>query len=70
MLQSRIALDVMGGDHAPDAILRGALAACSPLGKHRIAPERLLLVGDEPTIRAKLAGWMPAPASRSVTRPR
>jgi glycerol-3-phosphate acyltransferase PlsX len=61
MLQSRIALDVMGGDHAPDAILRGALAACSPLGKHRIAPERLLLVGDEPTIRAKLAGMDAGP---------
>ena len=55
MLQTRIALDVMGGDHAPDAILRGALAACSPLGKLRMAPERILLVGDERTIRAKLA---------------
>jgi glycerol-3-phosphate acyltransferase PlsX len=55
MLQTRIALDVMGGDRAPDAILRGALAACSPLGKLRMAPERLLLVGDEKLIRARLS---------------
>jgi glycerol-3-phosphate acyltransferase PlsX len=56
MLQTRIALDVMGGDRAPDAILRGALAACSPLGKLRMAPERILLVGDEKVIRAGLSG--------------
>jgi glycerol-3-phosphate acyltransferase PlsX len=55
MLQTRIALDVMGGDRAPDAVLRGALAACSPLGKLRMAPERILLVGDERTIRAGLS---------------
>lgn len=54
MLATRIALDVMGGDRAPDAILRGALAACSPLGKLRMAPERLLLVGDEKLIRTRL----------------
>jgi glycerol-3-phosphate acyltransferase PlsX len=51
----RIALDVMGGDRAPDAVLQGALVACDPAGKHRIAPERLLLVGDEKTIRERLA---------------
>ena len=56
MLETRIALDVMGGDHAPDAILRGAIAACSPQAKLRVAPDRILLVGDEPTIRSKLAG--------------
>jgi glycerol-3-phosphate acyltransferase PlsX len=55
MLQKRIALDVMGGDRAPDAILRGALAACSPLGKQRMAPERILLVGDEKAMRTRLA---------------
>lgn len=54
MLATRIALDVMGGDRAPDAILRGALAACSPLGKLRMAPERLVLVGDEKSIRTRL----------------
>lgn len=60
-LHTRIALDVMGGDHAPDVILRGALAACSPLGKHRIPPERILLVGDESTIRSKLAAMNAGP---------
>lgn len=57
MPQTRIALDIMGGDRAPDAILRGALAACDPLGKLRMAPERLLLVGDEKMIRARLSEW-------------
>jgi phosphate acyltransferase len=54
MLTTRIALDIMGGDRAPDAILRGALAACAPNGKQRIAPQRLLLVGDETVIRKGL----------------
>lgn len=57
MLQTRIALDIMGGDRAPDAILRGALSACDPLGKLRMAPERLLLVGDETLIRGRLSQW-------------
>lgn len=55
MQHTRIALDVMGGDHAPDAIVRGALLACSKDGKWKLPPGRLLLVGDETTIRAKLA---------------
>jgi glycerol-3-phosphate acyltransferase PlsX len=55
MVPKRIALDVMGGDRAPEAILRGALAACAATGKQRIPPERLLLVGDEKTTRAGLA---------------
>ena len=55
MAPPRIALDVMGGDRAPDATLRGALAVCAPDGRHRIPPERLLLVGDEPRIRDHLA---------------
>ena len=54
MTGTQIALDVMGGDDAPDALLRGALAACDPLGHLRIAPERLLLVGDEEVIRPRL----------------
>ena len=45
----------MGGDKAPGAILRGALEACSPLGGLRIAPERLVLVGDLPRIESLLA---------------
>jgi len=54
MQNKRIALDIMGGDHAPDPIVRGALLACARDGKWRLSPERLLLVGDEALIRAKL----------------
>ncbi|MBS3821675.1 MAG: phosphate acyltransferase PlsX [Phycisphaerae bacterium] len=43
----RIAIDVMGGDHAPDAILDGALDALPRLAED----DRLIFVGDEPTIR-------------------
>lgn len=43
----RIAIDVMGGDHAPDAILAGSLAAIGLFGPD----DRLVLVGDEQTIR-------------------
>jgi glycerol-3-phosphate acyltransferase PlsX len=47
----RIAVDVMGGDHAPNAILAGCLDAVGLL-----APEdRLVLVGDESIIRKGLA---------------
>ena len=46
----RIAIDVMGGDHAPDVILTGALAARDELGdRHEI-----VLVGDEGLIRDSL----------------
>lgn len=42
----RIAVDAMGGDHAPDAIVKGCLDALTHL-----APEdRLVLVGDEEVI--------------------
>lgn len=54
MAPPRIALDVMGGDRAPDATLRGALAACSPGGRHGIPPDRLLLVGDQAVIEERL----------------
>lgn len=54
MTTSRIALDVMGGDHAPEAILDGALIATeeAPAGGAAIPAERILLVGDETRIRA------------------
>lgn len=55
MAPARIALDVMGGDKAPDAILRGALAACDPAGRWKMSHTRILLVGDEAVIRARLA---------------
>lgn len=55
MAGSLIALDVMGGDDAPAATLKGALAACSSKGALRVPPERMLLVGDEPRMQ-KLLG--------------
>ena len=54
MVGSLIALDVMGGDDAPEATLKGALAACSGKAALRVAPERLLLVGDKPRMDALL----------------
>lgn len=55
----RIAIDVMGGDHAPDAIMKGVIDAL-PL----LAPdETLVLIGQEDAIRAHLA-------ERAVNDPR
>lgn len=53
MPDDRIALDVMGGDRAPQALLAGALAATAG-GAQAILPERVLLVGDEDVIAAEL----------------
>ncbi len=47
----RIAIDVMGGDHAPDAILAGSLDAVDMLRPE----DRLVLIGDESIIREELA---------------
>lgn len=44
----RIAIDVMGGDYAPDAILAGSVAALAVLTSPN---DRLILVGDEKIIR-------------------
>lgn len=57
MAHDRIALDVMGGDHAPLAVLEGALLAVRPEseGGKGLPPERLLLVGEETTLREGLA---------------
>jgi len=49
-----IALDVMGGDHAPAAIVKGALDA-APLLK-----AKLLLVGDEAKFKHLLPDILPA----------
>ncbi len=54
-MSDRIALDVMGGDHAPEAILAGAVKACGPEGRRQLDPSRVLLVGDEERIRPALA---------------
>ncbi len=50
----RIALDVMGGDNAPDAILAGALRAVASDRGAPLQPERILLVGDQERIEAGL----------------
>jgi len=47
----RIALDAMGGDHAPCEIVHGAVEAAS---KPHSTISRILLVGDEKAIRAEL----------------
>jgi glycerol-3-phosphate acyltransferase PlsX len=53
----RIAVDAMGGDHGPSAVVPGAIDHA------RAHPEdRLILVGDEATIRA-IAGELPANVS-------
>lgn len=54
-----IAIDAMGGDHAPRVVVRGALDAA------RLHPDtRLILVGREPIVREELqaAGWTAADA--------
>jgi len=47
----RIAIDIMGGDHAPGAILAGALDAVELLG----SGDQLVLVGDGPVIQQALS---------------
>jgi glycerol-3-phosphate acyltransferase PlsX len=54
MSLQRIALDVMGGDNAPEAILEGALKATSPQSTLKIPAQRILLVGDRPKIEGYL----------------
>lgn len=49
----RIALDAMGGDHAPDEILKGALLALEEY------PVEILLVGKEEVIRDRLEALAP-----------
>jgi phosphate acyltransferase len=47
----RIAIDAMGGDHAPDEIIAGALEAIPQLAKD----DELILVGPQELIESKLA---------------
>ncbi len=55
----RIALDVMGGDHAPGKIVHGAVhAAC------RLPDVTVVLVGDEPRVTAELDRYPDAPRDR------
>jgi len=46
----KIGLDILGGDFAPDANIKGALLALSELP----ADVRLVLIGDEANIKSKL----------------
>lgn len=47
----RIAVDAMGGDYAPAALVEGALRAARELDK----VTRIILVGQEPVLKAELA---------------
>ena len=48
----KFALDVMGGDFAPHAVVQGALDAIDKSSK----PPSLILLGDETAIRTEMAG--------------
>jgi phosphate acyltransferase len=54
MASCRIALDAMGGDHAPDEIVKGAVLAAS-----EYPTVEILLVGREEVLREKLGGSIP-----------
>ncbi|MEZ5976803.1 MAG: phosphate acyltransferase PlsX [Planctomycetota bacterium] len=60
-MEHRIALDAMGGDDAPAAVIGGALAACSAdpnatsVDVEPLQPSTILLVGDPAAIEAELA---------------
>ncbi|MBM3977349.1 MAG: phosphate acyltransferase PlsX [Planctomycetes bacterium] len=69
MSNLRIALDVMGGDAAPQAILEGALLATRP-GPRRVDASRILLVGPQDRIDAWLRehGGNPGFAIQNATQ--
>jgi glycerol-3-phosphate acyltransferase PlsX len=54
MASCRIALDAMGGDHAPDEIVKGAVLAAE-----EYPTVEILLVGREEVLREKLGGTIP-----------
>ena len=54
MTAPRVALDVMGGDRAPRAILEGALLASSGSSPRPVPRERIVLVGRKPVIEGEL----------------
>jgi len=61
----RIAIDAMGGDYAPDEIVKGALEARQSLG----GEDELILIGDEAAIGRVLAGAGSAAGFRVVHAP-
>jgi glycerol-3-phosphate acyltransferase PlsX len=48
----RIGIDAMGGDHAPDEEVKGALEACASLAED----DKIVLIGRQDEIRARLNG--------------
>ena len=58
-MNCRIALDAMGGDHAPDEIVKGALLAAAEYPSTEV-----ILVGKEEVVRAKLQELGAADAQR------
>ena len=58
----RIAVDAMGGDHAPHEIVKGAVEAARRLQ----GLERLFLVGQEEVVRAELARYGNVPSALEV----
>ncbi|HEX2466016.1 MAG TPA: phosphate acyltransferase PlsX, partial [Thermoanaerobaculia bacterium] len=56
--QVTIAVDAMGGDHAPASVVEGVLAAL------RESPCSILLVGDEAIVRRELGRWPAPPEGR------
>ena len=59
---ARIALDAMGGDHAPEAPIAAALLAAQELGTEH----QLQLVGRTSVIREQLAAQLAAASSRTL----
>src|SRR5216684_5130676 len=56
----RIALDAMGGDHAPSEVVKGALLAAAEY------PVEIILVGQEDVVRKELAEAGPTPRNIEV----
>ncbi len=60
MTDVRIALDAMGGDHAPGEIVQGAVLAAREL------PIEVILVGQEEVVRKELSAAAPLPRNIDV----
>ncbi|MBA7603503.1 Phosphate acyltransferase [subsurface metagenome] len=56
----RIAVDAMGGEHAPQEVVRGAMMAC------RDHCGEIVLVGKESTLRSELANYHPRDLDLSI----
>ena len=59
----RIAIDAMGGDHAPGPVVEGALLARSSVAAD------LVLIGNEPVVRELLRGERPVLLIRKYFMP-